>query len=67
MLRIHVPAGYTNMPASAMGQIHLLDKEIVVNLRWNGERLLITPSTAQRKTALKAYWTFAQLCKLYAQ
>lgn len=66
-LRIHVPASYTNMPASVMEQIRLLDKDITVDLRWNGERLLITPATAQRKTVLKAYWTFAQLCKLYAQ
>ena len=66
-LRVHVPADYTNMPASVMEQIRLLDKEITVDLRWNGERLTITPATAQRKTALKAFWTFAQLCELYAQ
>ena len=66
-LRVHVPADYTNMPASVMEQIRLLDKEITVDLRWNGERLTITPETAQRKTALKAFWTFAQLCELYAQ
>lgn len=66
-LRIHVPAAYANMPASVMEQIRLLDKEVVVDLRWNGERLLITPATAQRKTALKAFWTFAQLCELYAR
>ena len=66
-LRVHVPADYTNMPASVMEQIRLLDKEITVDLRWGGERLTITPATAQRKTALKAYWTFAQLCELYAQ
>ena len=66
-LRVHVPADYTNMPASVMEQIRLLDKEITVDLRWNGERLTITPATAQRKTALKAFWTFEQLCELYAQ
>ena len=66
-LRVHVPADYTNMPASVMEQIRLLDEDIVVDLRWNGQRLLITPATAQQKTALKAYWTFEQLCGLYAQ
>ena len=66
-MRIHVPADYTNMPASVMEQIRLLDKEITVDLRWGGERLTITPATAQRKTALKAFWTFEQLCELYAQ
>ena len=50
-----------------MEQIRLLDKEITVDLRWGGERLIITPATAQRKTALKAFWIFAQLCELYAQ
>ena len=66
-LRVYVPADYTNMPASVMEQIRLLDADITVDLRWSGERLTITPATAQRKTALKAYWTFAQLCELYAQ
>ena len=66
-LRVHVPADYTNMPASVMEQIRLLDADVTVDLRWNGERLTITPATAQRKTALKAFWTFAQLCDLYAQ
>ena len=66
-LRVHVPADYTNMPASVMEQIRLLDADVTVDLRWNGERLTITPETAQCKTALKAYWTFAQLCELYAQ
>ena len=66
-LRVYVPADYTNMPASVMEQIRLLDADVTVDLRWNGERLTITPATAQRKTALKAYWTFAQLCELYAQ
>ena len=66
-LRVYVPADYTNMPASVMEQIRLLDADVTVDLRWSGERLAITPATAQRKTALKAYWTFAQLCELYAQ
>ena len=66
-LRVHVPADYTNMPAIVMEQIRLLDADVTVDLRWSGERLTITPATAQRKTALKAYWTFAQLCELYAQ
>ena len=66
-LRVHVPASYTNMPASVMEQIRLLDTDVTVDLRWNGQRLLITPATAQQKTALKAYWTFEQLCELYAQ
>ena len=60
-------ADYTNMPASVMEQIRLLDTDVTVDLRWNGQRLLITPATAQQKTALKAYWTFEQLCELYAQ
>lgn len=66
-LRVHVPADYINMPASVMEVIRLQDEDIVVDLRWNGERLIITPATAQRKTALKAFWTFEQLCELYAQ
>ena len=66
-LRVYVPADYTNMPTSVMEQIRLLDADVTVDLRWNGERLTITPATAQRKTALKAFWTFAQLCELYAQ
>ena len=66
-LRVHVPAAYTNMPASVMEQIRLLEKDITIDLRWSGERLTITPATAQRKTALKAFWTFEQLCELYAQ
>ena len=66
-LRVHVPADYTNMPASVMEQIRLLDADVTVDLRWNGERLTITPATAQRKTALKAFWTFEQLCELYAR
>ena len=66
-VRVYVPADYTNMPASVMEQIRLLDKDITVDLRWGGERLIITPATAQRKTALKAFWTFEQLCELYAQ
>src|SRR5699024_7447463 len=66
-LLVHVPADYTNMPASVMEQIRLLDKEITVDLRWNGERLIITPETAVERPALKAFWTFEQLCELYAQ
>ena len=66
-LRVHVPADYTNMPASVMEQIRLLDKEITVDMRWNGERLIITPETAVERPALKAFWTFEQLCELYAQ
>ncbi len=66
-LRVHVPADYTNMPASVMEQIRLLDADVTVDLRWSGEQLIITPATAQRKTALKAFWTFEQLCELYAQ
>ena len=66
-LRVHVPADYINMPASVMETIRLQDEDIVVDLRWNGEQLIITPATAQRKTALKAFWTFDQLCELYAQ
>ena len=66
-LRVHVPADYTNMPASVMEVIRLRDEDITVDLRWSGERLIITPATAQRKTALKAFWTFEQLCELYAQ
>ena len=41
-----------------MEQIRLLEKDITIDLRWSGERLTITPATAQRKTALKAFWTF---------
>ena len=66
-LRVHVPAAYTNMPASVMEVIRLQDEDITVDLRWSGEQLIITPATAQRKTALKAFWTFDQLCELYAQ
>ena len=66
-LRVHVPADYINMPASVMEVIRLQDEDIVVDLRWNGERLTITPATAQRKTALKAFWTFEQLCELYGE
>ena len=42
-LRVHVPADYTNMPASVMEQIRLLEKDITIDLRWNGERLLDHP------------------------
>ena len=54
------------MPASVKEQIRWLDTDVTVDLRWNGQRLTITPATAQQKTALKAYWTFEQLCELYA-
>ena len=66
-LRVHVPADYINMPASVMEVIRLQDEDITVDLRWSGEQLIITPATAQRKTALKAFWTFEQLCELYAR
>ena len=66
-LRVHVPTDYTNMPASVMEVIRLQDEDIVVDLRWSGEQLIITPATAQRKTALKAFWTFEQLCELYGE
>ena len=66
-LRVYVPTDYTNMPASVMELIRLQDEDITVDLRWSGEQLIITPATAQRKTALKAFWTFEQLCELYAQ
>ena len=66
-LRVHVPAAYTNMPASVMELIRLQDEDIAVDLRWSGEQLIITPATAQRKTALKAFWTFEQLCELYGE
>ena len=66
-LRVYVPADYTNMPASVMEVIRLQDEDSVVDLRWSGEQLIITPATAQRKTALKAFWTFEQLCELYGE
>ncbi len=66
-LRVHVPVDYINMPASVMEVIRLQDEDITVDLRWSGEQLIITPATAQRKTALKAFWTFEQLCELYAR
>ena len=66
-LRVYVPADYTNMPASVMELIRQQDEDSVVDLRWSGEQLIITPATAQRKTALKAFWTFSQLCELYGE
>jgi len=66
-LRVHVPADYTNMPASVMETIRTLGKEITIDLRWNGQRLIITPATAVERPALKAFWTFEQLCELYAR
>ena len=66
-LRVHVPADYTNMPASVMETIRIQNKNITVDLRWGGEQLTITPETAVKKPALKAFWTFSQLCERYAQ
>ena len=66
-LRVHVPTDYINMPASVMEVIRLQDEDITVDLCWSGEQLIITPATAQRKTALKAFWTFEQLCELYGE
>ena len=66
-LRVHVPADYTNMPASVMEQIRLLDADVTVDLRWNGQRLIITPQTALQRPARKAFWTLSQLCEEYAR
>ena len=66
-LRVHVPADYTNMPASVMETIRTLGKEITIDLRWNGQRLIITPQTALKRPALKAFWTFDALCEVYAR
>ena len=66
-VRVHVPADYTNMPASVMETIRTLGKEITIDLRWNGQRLIITPQTALRRPALKAFWTFDALCEVYAR
>ena len=66
-LRVHVPADYTNMPASVMETIRTLGKEITIDLRWNGQRLIITPQTALRRPARKAFWTFDALCEVYAR
>ena len=66
-MRVYVPADYTNMPASVMETIRTLGKEITIDLRWNGQRLIITPQTALRRPALKAFWTFDALCEVYAR
>ena len=55
------------MPASVMETIRTLGKEITIDLRWNGQRLIITPQTALRRPALKAFWTFDALCEVYAR
>ncbi len=66
-VRVHVPADYTNMPASVMETIRTLGKEITIDLRWNGQRLIITPQTALQRPARKAFWTFDALCEVYAR
>ena len=66
-VRGYVPADYTNMPASVMETIRTLGKEITVDLRWNGQRLIITPQTALQRPARKAFWTFDALCEVYAR
>ena len=66
-VRVHVPSDYTNMPASVMETIRTLGKEITIDLRWNGQRLIITPQTALQRPALKAFWTFDALCEVYAR
>ena len=66
-VRVHVPSDYTNMPASVMETIRTLGKEIIIDLRWNGQRLIITPQTALRRPARKAFWTLSQLCEEYAR
>ena len=66
-VRVYVPADYTNMPASVMETIRTLGKEITIDLRWNGQRLIITPQTALQRPARKAFWTLSQLCEVYAR
>ena len=66
-VRVHVPSDYTNMPASVMETIRTLGKEITIDLRWNGQRLIITPQTALQRPPLKAFWTFDALCEVYAR
>ena len=66
-VRVYVPTDYTNMPASVMETIRTLGKEITIDLRWNGQRLIITPQTALQRPALKAFWTFDALCEVYAR
>ena len=66
-VRVYVPADYTNMPASVMETIRTLGKEITIDLRWNSQRLIITPQTALRRPAREAFWTFDALCEVYAR
>ena len=66
-VRVYVPADYTNMPASVMETIRTLGKEITIDLRWNSQRLIITPQTALRRPARKAFWTFDALCEVYVR
>ena len=66
-VRVHVPSDYTKMPASVMETIRTLGKEITIDLRWNGQRLIITPQTALKRPARKAFWTFDALCEVYAR
>ena len=66
-VRVYVPADYTNMPASVMETIRTLGKEITIDLRWNGQRLIITPQTALQRPARKAFWTFDALCEVYVR
>ena len=66
-VRVHVPSDYTNMPASVMETIRTLGKEITIDLRWNGQRLIITPQTVLKRPARKAFWTFDALCEEYAR
>ena len=66
-VRVHVPSDYTNMPASVMETIRTIGKEITIDLRWNGQRLIITPQTALQRPARKAFWTLSQLCEEYAR
>ena len=66
-VRVYVPTDYTNMPASVMETIRTLGKEITIDLRWNGQRLIITPQTALKRPARKAFWTFDALCEVYAR
>ena len=66
-VRVYVPADYTNMPASVMETIRTLETDVALDLRWGGERLLITPQTALQRPARKAFWTLSQLCEEYAR
>ena len=55
------------MDASVMETIRTLGKEITIDLRWNGQRLIITPQTALKRPARKAFWTFDALCEVYVR